>query len=148
MAEKTKNMKEGFFWGLGFSISTLIVVSIYMLTTSMHLEKATKELYRDSVTAEISDLHSKFEAGVIELFPDERVLRVTAFVKNNTEKEMYSKNILIHIFDENNVFISECRKESREIFIEQGMTDFLEAECKMSPRQLKRAHSATAKITI
>jgi hypothetical protein len=148
MTEKITNMKAGFFWGFGFSLSCLIVISIYIFTTSMHLDKATKEMYRDNVTSELAEVHSKFEAGVIELFKDERILRVTAFVKNNTDREMYSRNLLIRIFDENDVFISECKKESREIFIDIGKVDYLEAKCRMSAKQLERAHSATAKITL
>lgn len=147
MAGKLSDMKHGFFWGFGFSLSTLIIVSIYTLTISMHLDKATKELYRNNVTSEISEIHKLFEAGVIDIFRDERILRVTAFVKNNSDEKMYSRNLLIRIFDENNKFISECNKDSREIFIDINEFDYMEAKCKMSARQLERAHHATAKIT-
>jgi hypothetical protein len=100
---------EGFFWGLGFAVSSLCVLLIYTFTVHSEVEISHQKALQDTLYYELSSFVEAMDIEILEIKLVEEQIVVASKMKNLGETPLnLGYAIRYSLFDYTNEFIGNC----------------------------------------
>ena len=136
---------KGFLWGAGFSIAVIAFGAAYYLTLAIDIENSYRDMLRVKTFNSAKKAGAKYESNVLEIFKENKKLRITASIKNNSNEEIYSQPVYISTYDKKGKFVGNCSGKSFEFTLSPQETSYIDIKCDLLFTQAKRVASATIK---
>ena len=136
---------KGFLWGSGFSLAVIAFGTAYYLTLAVDVESSYKDMLRVKVLNSVKEVESHYEMKVLEIFKENKNVRITASIKNISKEEIYSQPVYVSTYDKNGKFIGSCSGKGFEYTLAPQETSHVDIKCDLFHTQAKRVVSATIK---
>ena len=136
---------KGFLWGTGFSLAVIGFGTAYYLTLAFDVEQSYTDMVRVKTLNTIKEVRKSYELNVLEIFKENRKLRITASIKNTTDETIYSQHVYISTYDKNGKFVGTCSGKGHEYTLAAQETSYVDIECGLFFTQAQRVVSATIK---
>jgi len=100
---------EGFFWGVGFAVSSLCIVLIYTFTIYDDIETAHRKSLQDTLYYELSSFVELMDVQILEIkLVDEQIL-IASKMKNLGQTPLdLGYAIRYSLFDADEEFVGNC----------------------------------------
>lgn len=143
--DNIKEIVKGFLWGAGFSVALLSFGTAYYLNLAQNIEQSYNDMLRVKVLHSTKEVASKYELNVLEIFKENKSVRITASIKNASNEIIYSQPVYISTYDKNGKFIGHCSGKGYEYTLNPKQISYIDVKCDLFYTQAKRVVSATIK---
>lgn len=139
---------RGFFWGIGFSTTATLCVSAYFISVLPQIEETYKEVASNYTMQSLAEIAKDYEVDVLDIYKDDRSLKVTASVKNLTNNEALGRGINVNLFNKSGRFIGSCSSSRNHLFIEPNGIVYHEVSCRLFKIQIEQVAKAEATLKL